>query len=343
MDRKSKAKTAGCNLIRFDWAMKRLLRNKADYVVLEGFLTVLLGERVKITGIGESEGNQTKADEKFNRVDILVENEAKEIFIIEIQNCRQVDYLSRMLFGTSKAITDHIKIGEKYTHVRKVYHINIVYFNLGQGEDYVYHGSTSFRGVHRGDELQLTPEQQKFFGKNAISKLYPEYYILKIKDFDRFKNGTVPIAKFASALSATGFSFSRAEIELMCHFFRDPKRSEWVNYLALCEAVESVEDGISGLGTVPLTGAEEAALVQLIRRWADLLMKRRWTFRRLFGGSPDGLMAVRAFQDKIATAGVFLKPDEWRLVTRKYKGSPAGEIDWQRFVSDTERDRILLM
>ena len=25
------------NLIRFDWAMKRLLRNKSNYVVLEGF------------------------------------------------------------------------------------------------------------------------------------------------------------------------------------------------------------------------------------------------------------------------------------------------------------------
>jgi hypothetical protein len=37
--------------------MKRLLRNKADYVVPEGFLTVLLGQNVKIAGIGESEGN----------------------------------------------------------------------------------------------------------------------------------------------------------------------------------------------------------------------------------------------------------------------------------------------
>jgi predicted transposase/invertase (TIGR01784 family) len=188
MNKKSQSKTknAGRALIHFDWAIKRLLRNKADYVVLEGFLTVLLGERVKITGIGESESNQTKDDEKFNRVDILVENEAKEIFIIEIQNCRQVDYLYRMLFGTSKAITDHIKIGKNYAHVRKVYHINIVYFDLGQGEDYVYHGSTSFRGIHCGDELQLTPKQQEFFGKKTIPQLYPEYYILKIKDFNDY-------------------------------------------------------------------------------------------------------------------------------------------------------------
>jgi predicted transposase/invertase (TIGR01784 family) len=172
------------DLIRFDWAMKRLLRNKADYVVLEGFLTVLLGQNVKIASIGEGEGNQDNSDDKFNRVDILVENDAKEIFIIEIQNCREMDYLSRMLFGVSKAITDHMKIGQEYTHVRKVYHINIVYFELGQGEDYVYHGTTSFRGIHHGDELQLTPDAQEFFGKKTIPALYPEYYILKVRTFN---------------------------------------------------------------------------------------------------------------------------------------------------------------
>ena len=36
------------NYIRFDWAMKRLLRNKANFGVLEGLLTTLLDE--KITG-----------------------------------------------------------------------------------------------------------------------------------------------------------------------------------------------------------------------------------------------------------------------------------------------------
>ena len=36
--------------IRFDWAIKRLLRQKANFDVLEGFLTVFLGER--ITNIG---------------------------------------------------------------------------------------------------------------------------------------------------------------------------------------------------------------------------------------------------------------------------------------------------
>jgi len=45
-------------LIRFDWAVKKLLRNKANFVVLEGFLSELLFDDVKIQKILESEGNQ---------------------------------------------------------------------------------------------------------------------------------------------------------------------------------------------------------------------------------------------------------------------------------------------
>ena len=46
------------NYIRFDWAMKRLLRNKANFAVLEGFLTTLLNEKIVIQTLLESESNQ---------------------------------------------------------------------------------------------------------------------------------------------------------------------------------------------------------------------------------------------------------------------------------------------
>ena len=42
--------------IRFDWAIKRLLRQKANFDVLEGFLTVFIGERITIVELLESEG-----------------------------------------------------------------------------------------------------------------------------------------------------------------------------------------------------------------------------------------------------------------------------------------------
>lgn len=61
------------NYIRFDWAMKRLLRNKANYAVLEGFMCSLLNEKFKINRFLDSESNQQTENDKFNRVDILAE------------------------------------------------------------------------------------------------------------------------------------------------------------------------------------------------------------------------------------------------------------------------------
>ena len=79
--------------IRFDWAIKRLLRQKANFDVLEGFLTVFLGEKITIVEILESEGNQQSAEDKFNRVDIKARNSKDEIIIIEIQNTRELFFM----------------------------------------------------------------------------------------------------------------------------------------------------------------------------------------------------------------------------------------------------------
>ena len=173
------------NYIRFDWAMKRLLRNKANFGVLEGFLTTLLKENITIQKLLESESNQEDEFDKYNRVDMLAENSKGELILIEVQNNNEYAYFQRMLFGTSKLVTEYINRGEGYDKVRKVYSVNIVYFSLGNGKDIVYHGKTEFRGIHEGDILELTPFQKQTFKVSQVSQLYPEYYILKVNDFNQ--------------------------------------------------------------------------------------------------------------------------------------------------------------
>ena len=184
------------NLISFDWAMKRLLRDKANHAVLEGLMTSLLNEKFTIVRFLESESNQEDENDKFNRVDILAENEKGELTIFEIQNNRELAYFHRILYGVSKVITDYINIGEDYEKVRKVYSINIVYFTLGQAKDYVYHGKTVFQGLHDPhDILKLSNRQSElFFGdtfKNGeksqreASDIFPEYYLLCVNNFDK--------------------------------------------------------------------------------------------------------------------------------------------------------------
>ena len=173
------------NYIRFDWAMKRLLRNKVNFGVLEGLLTTLLGERIVIRKLLESESNQADEFDKYNRVDILAENSKGELILIEVQNNNEYAYFQRMLFGASKLVTEYINRGEGYDKVRKVYSVNIVYFSLGHGTDIVYHGKTEFRGIHNGELLELSPFQKQTFKVDAVSQLYPEYYILKVNDFNQ--------------------------------------------------------------------------------------------------------------------------------------------------------------
>ena len=187
--------------IRFDWAMRRLLRDKANFGVLEGFLTTLLGKRIKIQKLLESESNQENEDDKQDRVDVLAEDDKGELYLIEVQNESELAYFQRMLFGTSKLVTEYINRGENYEHIRKVYSVNIVYFNLGGGTDIVYHGKTEFRGIHNGELLSLSPSQQQRFKVDAVSDLYPEYFILKVNYFNKWSK--VPLEQWIYFLNTS--------------------------------------------------------------------------------------------------------------------------------------------
>ena len=171
-------------LIRFDWAIKRLLRNKANFAVLEGFLSEVLFDNISIKNIIEREGNQDDEEDKFNRVDILTENSKQELIIIEIQNTYEIDYFQRMAYGVSKVITENISKGQSYAAIKKVISINIVYFDLGQGKDYIYKGKTDFVGLHKNDLLEFSSIQKDKFKREKIADIFPEYYLIKVNNFN---------------------------------------------------------------------------------------------------------------------------------------------------------------
>ena len=174
----------GKKLIHFDWALKKILRNKANYGVLEGFLSELLKFDLKIKNILESEGNQKEEDDKYNRVDILVENMKGELILIEVQNDSEIDYFHRMMYGVGKLITEYIEKGESYTKIKKIYSINIVYFNLGQGKDYVYEYQGHFVGTHFNDTLKPNETQKVKYAVTEVADIFPKYYILKVNNFN---------------------------------------------------------------------------------------------------------------------------------------------------------------
>ena len=177
-------------LIRFDWAIKSLLRDKANFDIMEGFLSALLKSRITIQEVLESESNQDAEKQKFNRVDILVRDGENRLFIIEVQAETESDYLERLLFGTCKTVVDNLKVGEPYRNIKKVISISIMYFNLGRGNDYLYHGRTKFKGVHTGEILEVRKVSRITDENNRAvrvietkSDMYPEYYLIEVERF----------------------------------------------------------------------------------------------------------------------------------------------------------------
>jgi predicted transposase/invertase (TIGR01784 family) len=179
---------AAQNHVRFDWAIKRLLRQKSNFGILEGFLSELFNFDVLIQEILESESNKISNSDKFNRVDILAKDNHNQLILIEVQNERQHDYFHRMNYGQAKLISENISAGDTYDQIKKVYSVNIVYFELGQGKDYVYIGKNEFRGLHFQDILQLSEKQKQIYPAGEVADLFATYYILKVNNFDDKSN-----------------------------------------------------------------------------------------------------------------------------------------------------------
>lgn len=171
--------------IRFDWAAKNILRDKENFCILEGLITVLINDPVHIIELLESESNQSDPLDKQNRVDIKARNSKGEIILVEIQLTREIYYLQRVLYGVAKTITEHIHLGEKYDQVKKVYSISILYFDLGKGEDYVYRGQTSFVGLTKKDTLQITTREKDVIRMKSPEEVFPEYYLIRVKAFNK--------------------------------------------------------------------------------------------------------------------------------------------------------------
>ena len=185
------AKITERKLVSFDWAVKKLLRSKANFGVLEGFLSELLFDDIKILEILESESNKDSEDDKYNRVDIKVKNAKGELLIIEVQTNNERDFFHRILYATSKTICEHLNEGEPYSKVAKVISVNILYFDLGEGSDYIYKGKTVFNSFHDKGILKLNQDQRETFKKEYPAEIFPEYYIIKVNNFNDVAKSTL--------------------------------------------------------------------------------------------------------------------------------------------------------
>ena len=197
--------TENSRYVRFDWAIKRILRDKANKEVLEGLITVLLGQPVSITEILESEGNQDAREDKLNRVDVKAKTADGEYIIVEVQLTKERDFFQRIIFGTSESIIEQINLGQDYKVIRKIYSVNILYFDFGSGDDYAYHGVTTFRGMTKKDAvLRFNTKNERQFISESTRRVtppedvFPEYFLLIVNKFNEVAK--TPIEEWMSYL-----------------------------------------------------------------------------------------------------------------------------------------------
>lgn len=170
--------------IRFDWAILHQLHQKANFCVLEGFLTVFLNEPIKSVEILENEGN-VLAEDKFYRVEIKAKNSNGEDILVEIQNITRLCYQERIFYGVDKAITEHINLGNTYKEVKKVYSISILYFDLGKGSDYIYVGQNNFIGLHTQDQLIISTKEKDTIVRKSPAEIFPTYMLVRVNEFNK--------------------------------------------------------------------------------------------------------------------------------------------------------------
>ena len=239
--------------IRFDWAIKRILRDKTNKEVLEGLIQVLIKEPVTITEILESENNKDRREDKGNRVDVKAKTEKGEHIIVEVQLTKERDFFQRILFGSVTAINDQIGTGQDYEVIKKVYSVNILYFNFGSGDDYAFHGVTTFRGMtnenavlefnNKNERKYMDSERRRITSPDEV---FPEYFLLIVNRFNEVAR--TPIEEWMAYLkdgairedtTVPGLQEARRKLEYMS--MTDEERREYRDYMV---SVHAAKDAI---------------------------------------------------------------------------------------------------
>jgi len=236
-------KPAERELVSFDFAVKYLLRDKRGYVVLNGFLSELLGKKVEVKSLENIENIKEDKDDKTNRVDLRARINGGEIVLFEIQFIQEFDFLGRVLFGVSSAIVDQVKAG-KFYNIQKIYSVIVAYSNLDAEREYLFSGEmNNFHGIHYKDELipfsqTIAPNSKK------MTDIHPEYYLILPRMFDekmrsRFDEWVYVLKKSAVRDDFKAAGIKEAKTKLDYLRMTPKQKKEYTRYMELRRSADS--------------------------------------------------------------------------------------------------------
>ena len=115
-------------------------------------------------------------------MDLKAKIDDSELAVFEIQFFDQVDFMGKVLFNACKAVVEQVSSGELFD-VKKVYSVNIAYFDMGAKDEYIFVASLSeFKGAHFDEAI---PFSQNLDPLSDLSKeIHPEYFLILPRRFD---------------------------------------------------------------------------------------------------------------------------------------------------------------
>lgn len=174
-------------LISFDYAIKYLLKDKGDYEIVEGFISALLTSEgykpVKIKALLDGERNKESRYLKRSIADVIVEDEQGNNYIVEIDRAYTDLFLNKAVFNTSRLIVDNLGANQDYLQIKKVFHINLLYFPFENTKAPLHHGKVIFHEIDHTHpvDVHLIDRGMHTFDTHNI---FPEYFIVSIPLFD---------------------------------------------------------------------------------------------------------------------------------------------------------------
>lgn len=175
------------NLISFDYAIKYLLRNRANYGILEDFISAVIETGghppVKIKMPLERESNKESSDLKGSIADMAVEDTQGKTYLVEVDRSAAVHFLHKACFNTSRLIVDTIPSAGSYLDIKKIIHISVLYTPPKEFDSYLYHINTVVNSI-KGATKEQIEIVYKSHNLCSYAEILPQYFVIAVPLFN---------------------------------------------------------------------------------------------------------------------------------------------------------------
>lgn len=177
--------------VSFRWAVKHILRDKANYDVIEGFLSEVLRQPVKIISFLKSINLDDDPLVQSDATYIVIEDKTGKYVLTEFTFTFDPDYLRKMMYNMCRTLVECAGQLRLFSPIKKFCSVIIVDLYISNNTDYLYTGKTDFTGVNNNDKFILTDTQRTMYDEIEVSDISPQYYLLISDNFKDIPENTL--------------------------------------------------------------------------------------------------------------------------------------------------------